>query len=303
MTGRAFHRNLELQAQGQQNPNTQQTLEQKRPHVGGLSSSQDSLAGSVQLAADLGNRLVRQGNAAPLVEVALNQPAGSRDGQFSGLLSQTGLGGLTGLGDLVHGELLAPANGRLELLLGRYAQGLGFCARRFDDGFGILQRIALALLVFGQQLLRFFPQVLGFLQLLADAIRPAIETGDHRPDAHAKRDGQEDDKGDGDPEIFASEHQRRASIASSTADRLAAASGLTAMSFCVTACATSEAISASSPPARRTASSMAASSARVCSACWRPKISRRAVCSDLISSLLALRMPPASDRALASAFS
>src|SRR5690625_3982015 len=238
-----------------------------------------------------------------IIEIGSDQSAGRSHRQFCGLLAQLCLGSLTGLGDLFQSQLFPAANGLLEFMLRRDPQCLRLRPGGLDDGFRILQRIALTLLVFRQQLLRLFTQSLSFLQLLSNAFAAGIEPREKWAQAHARRDGKEDDEGDGNPEILASEHQRRASIASSTAERVAVASGVTSMSFCVTACATSEAMSTSCPLALRMASSIAASSWRVRSACSRAKASRRRVCSALIWSLLSLRIPPASERALAKALS
>ncbi len=75
-----------------------------------------------------------------------------------------------GLGDLLLGHPGATGDHVFQLGLGFGGQTLGLKLGGGDDGLGLCLGLALAALIFGDQLLRFFAQAAGLFQLGADAI-------------------------------------------------------------------------------------------------------------------------------------
>ena len=82
-----------------------------------------------------------------------------------------------GAGDLVLGELHAP----VELLLHRAAgfggEDLGFLGGEVDDGFRLLDHVALLAAIIGQHLRGLFAQALGLFELLGDGSGAGVERG------------------------------------------------------------------------------------------------------------------------------
>ena len=140
------------------------------------------------------------------IEAGGDQLLGGGQGDVDDGIAHLGDGLGFGLGDAVEGLLLAPCDGVLEVLLGVDLETRSFLTGLGDDLLGLGHRVALLLLIVGQEGLGIFTQLAGFFDLRADLGRTRIER-----DGHALGEGTEDqdrhqDEGEAYPECGIVQH-------------------------------------------------------------------------------------------------